>query len=235
LDFPFGASVKQGGCMNNMDTMKLLLALLAITTSGVVLAAEKTFALTAFNSVEARQGVNLSIKCAAASSMVVSGSADTLNKLQVTSDNKALLLVNDAAENVRVVSPTLDITLYTSAPLTGLTGKAGVKIVAPACAVDPSRLTVAGSMGTDIQIEGKTGELVLDLAMGSTFNKKPLPFTADVANVRMSMGAASSLCHIPRINGNLSAGARMSVSPSAQVDNGPTGTYASEISTSECL
>lgn len=221
--------------MNNMDTMKLMLMLLASTTSCAALAAEKTFALTAFSSVEVRQGVNLSIKCAATSSMVVSGSADTLNKLQVTTDNKALLLVNDAAENVRVVSPTLDITLYTSAPLTGLTGKAGVKIVAPACAVDPSRLTVAGSMGTDIQIEGKTGELVLDLAMGSTFNKKPLPFIADVAKVRMSMGAASSLCHIPRINGNLSAGARMSVSPSAQVDNSATGAYASEISTSECL
>ena len=220
--------------MNNMNTMKLMLALLSSTASYAALAAEKTFALTAFSNVEARQGINLSIKCAATSSMVVSGPADTLNKLQVTTNNKALLLVNDAAENVRFASPALDITLYTSEPLTGLTGKAGVKIVAPACAVDQSKLTVAGSMGTDIQIEGKTGELVLDLAMGGTFNKKPLPFTADVANVRMSMGGESSLCHIPRINGSLSAGARMSVSPSAQVDTGATGSFASEISTSDC-
>lgn len=220
--------------MNNMNTMKLMLALLASTTSYAALAAEKTFPLTAFSSVEVRQGINLSIKCAATSSMVVSGSADTLNKLQVTTNNQALLLVNDAAENDRFVSHTLDITLYTSKPLTGLTGKAGIKIVAPACAVDQSKLAVAGSMGTDIQIEGKTGELVLDLAMGGTFNKKPLPFTADVANVRMSMGAESSLCHIPRINGSLSAGARMSVSPSAQVDTGATGSFASEISTSDC-
>ncbi|GID03116.1 MULTISPECIES: GIN domain-containing protein [Pseudomonas] len=220
--------------MNNMNTMKLMLALLASTTSYTALAAEKTFPLTAFSSVEVRQGINLSIKCAATSSMVVSGSADTLSKLQVTTNNKALLLVNDAAENDRFVSRSLDITLYTSAPLTGLTGKAGVKIVAPACAVDQSRLAVAGSMGTDIQIEGKTGELALDLSMGGTFNKKPLPFTADVANVRMSMGAESSLCHIPRINGSLSAGARMSVSPSAQVDTGATGSFASEISTSDC-
>ncbi|ATE77678.1 MULTISPECIES: GIN domain-containing protein [Pseudomonas] len=220
--------------MNNMNTMKLMLALLASTTSYTALAAEKAFPLTAFSSVEVRQGINLSIKCAATSSMVVSGSADTLSKLQVTTNNKALLLVNDAAENDRFVSRSLDITLYTSAPLTGLTGKAGVKIVAPACAVDQSRLAVAGSMGTDIQIEGKTGELALDLSMGGTFNKKPLPFTADVANVRMSMGAESSLCHIPRINGSLSAGARMSVSPSAQVDTGTTGSFASEISTSDC-
>jgi hypothetical protein len=166
--------------------------------------------------------------------MVVSGSADTLNKLQVMTNNKALLLVNDAAESDLFVSHTLDITLYTSAPLTGLIGKAGVKIVAPACAVDQSKLAVAGSMGTDIQIEGKTGELVLDLAMGGTFNKIPQAFTADVANVRMSMGAESSLCHIPRINGSLSAGTRMSVSPSAQVDTGATGSFASEISTSDC-
>ncbi|WP_447803150.1 GIN domain-containing protein [Pseudomonas serbica] len=220
--------------MNNMNTMKLMLALLASTTSYAALAAEKTFPLTAFSSVEVRQGINLSIKCAATSSMVVSGSADTLNKLQVTTNNKALLLVNDAAENDLFVSRTLDITLYTSAPLTGLIGKAGVKIVAPACAVDQSKLAVAGSMGTDIQIEGKTGELVLDLAMGGTFNKIPQAFTADVANVRMSMGAESSLCHIPRINGSLSAGARMSVSPSAQVDTGATGSFASEISTSDC-
>jgi len=220
--------------MNNMNTMKLMLALLASTTSYAALAAEKTFPLTAFSSVEVRQGINLSIKCAATSSMVVSGSVDTLNKLQVTTNNKALLLVNDAAENDRFVSHTLDITLYTSAPLTGLTGKAGVKIMAPGCAVDQSKLTVAGSMGTDIQIEGKTGELVLDLAMGGTFNKIPQAFTADVANVRMSMGAESSLCHIPRINGSLSAGTRMSVSPSAQVDTGATGSFASEISTSDC-
>ena len=220
--------------MNNMSTMKLMLALLASTTSYAALAAEKTFPLTAFSSVEVRQGITLSIKCAATSSMVVSGSADTLNKLQVMTNNKALLLVNDAAESDLFVSHTLDITLYTSAPLTGLIGKAGVKIVAPACAVDQSKLAVAGSMGTDIQIEGKTGELVLDLAMGGTFNKIPQAFTADVANVRMSMGAESSLCHIPRINGSLSAGTRMSVSPSAQVDTGATGSFASEISTSDC-
>jgi hypothetical protein len=220
--------------MNNMNTMKLMLALLACTTGYSALAAEKTFPLTAFSSVEIRQGINLSIKCAATPSMVVSGSTDTLNKLQMTTDKKALLLVNDAAENDRFISHTLDITLYTSEPLTGLTGKAGVKIVVPACAVDQSRLAVAGSMGADIQIEGKTGELVLDLTMGGTFNKKPAPFTAEVANVRMSMGAESSLCHIPRINGSLSAGARMSVSPTTQVDTGATGSFASEISTSDC-
>jgi hypothetical protein len=143
--------------------------------------------------------------------------------------------LNDAAKDDRFFSRSLDITLYTDKPLTGLTGKAGIKIVAPACAIDPSRLAVAGSMGTDIQIEGKTGELALDLAMGGTFNKKPLPFTADVAHVRMSMGAQSSLCHTPRINGSLSAGAQLSVSPSAQVDTGAAGSFASDISTSECL
>lgn len=129
--------------------------------------------------------------------MVVSGDAQALAKLQVSANDQALLIVNDAAKDDRFFSRSLDITLYTSKPLTGLTGKAGIKIVAPACAVDPSRLAVAGSMGTDIQIEGKTGELVLDLAMGGTFNKEPLPFTADVANVRMSMGAQSSLCNVP--------------------------------------
>lgn len=220
--------------MNTLKTMKLMLALLAGTTSYSALAAEKTFPLTAFNSVEVRQGINLTIKCAATSSMVVSGAADTLGKLQVTNNNQALLLVNDAAANDRFVSHGLDITLYTNEPLTGLTGKAGIKIVAPACAVDQSKLTVAGSMGTDIQIEGKTGELVLDLSMGGTFNKKPLPFVAEVATVRMSMGAESSLCHIPRINGSLSAGAKMSVSPSAQVDTGATGSFGSDVSTSEC-
>ncbi|MGH8389418.1 MAG: GIN domain-containing protein [Pseudomonas sp.] len=220
--------------MINRNTMKLVVVLLASTVGCSALAAEKTFALNAFSSVEVRQGINLSIKCAATSSMVVSGSADTLDKLQVTTNNQALLIVNDAAKNDRFTSHTLDITLYTSKPLTGLTGKAGIKIVAPACAVDQSKLTVAGSKGADLQIEGKTGELVLDLAMGGTFNKKPLPFTADVANVRMSMGAQSSLCHIPRINGSLSAGARMSVSPSAQVVTGATDSFASAISTSDC-
>lgn len=220
--------------MNNMNTMKWVLALLAGTTAYAAVASEKTFALTAFNSVEVRQGINLSIKCAATSSMVVSGAPETLSKLQVTTNNKALLLVNAAAENDRFVTHALDITLYTSEPLTGLACKAGVKIVAPACAVAPSKLAVAGSMGTDIQVEGKTGELALDLAMGGTFNKKPLPFIAEVANVRMSMGAESSLCNIPRINGSLSAGARMAVSPSAQVDTGATGSFASEISTSDC-
>lgn len=220
--------------MNNLRTLKLMLALLAGTAGNAALAAEKTLPLDAFDSVEVRQGINLSIKCAAAPSMVVSGSAAVLEKLKVSSKDKALLLVNEAGENDRFVSHTLDITLYTSKPLTGLVGKAGVNIVAPACAVDSSKLTVAGSMGADIQIEGKTAELVLDLAMGGTFNKKPLPFTAGVATVRMSMGAQSSLCHIPRINGSLSAGARLSVSPSAQVDTGATGSFASEISTSDC-
>lgn len=219
--------------MNNMKLKTLILTLL-VSSSCAALAAEKTLPLGAFNSVEVRQGINLSIKCAATSSMVVSGAADTLDKLQVTTNDKALLLVNAAAENDRFVSHSLDITLYTSGPLAGLTGKAGVKISAPACAVDSSRLAVAGSMGTDIQIEGKTVELVLDLAMGGTFNKKPQPFTANVATVRMSMGAESTLCHIPRINGSLSAGARMSVSPSAQVDTGATGSFASEVSTAEC-
>ncbi|QXH58083.1 GIN domain-containing protein [Pseudomonas maumuensis] len=221
--------------MNNLRTMKLMLALLASTAGHSALAAEKTFALEAFSSVEVRQGINLSIQCAATPSMVVSGDAQALAKLQVSANDQALLIVNDAAKDDRFFSRSLDITLYTSKPLTGLTGKAGIKIVAPACAVDPSRLAVAGSMGTDIQIEGKTGELVLDLAMGGTFNKEPLPFTADVANVRMSMGAQSSLCNVPRIDGSLSAGAQLSVSPSAQVDTGTAGSFASDISTSACL
>ena len=217
--------------MNTLNKTKLMLALLASTIGCSALAAEKTLALTAFSSVEIQQGINLTIKCAATPSMVVSGTADTLSKLKVTANNKALLLVNEADG---LGSHSLDITLYTSEPLTALTGKAGVKIAAPACAIDPSKLAVAGSMGADIQIEGKTGELVLDLAMGGTFNKKPLAFSANVATVRMSMGAESSLCNIPRINGSLSAGARMSVSPSAQVDTGATESFGSDISTSAC-
>ncbi|WP_248751787.1 DUF2807 domain-containing protein [Pseudomonas sp. MWU15-20650] len=220
--------------MNTMKPLKLLLAVLATTTSYAALAAEKTFPLTAFSSVEVQQGINLSIKCAATPSMVVSGAAQALDKLQVSTNDKALLLVNAAAEDDRFGSRTLDITLYTSTPLTGLTGKAGVKIVAPACAVDQAKLAVAGSMGADIQVEGKTHELKLDLAMGGTFNKKPQPFTAKVANVRMSMGAESSLCGIPQINGSLSAGAKVSVSPTAQVDTGATGTFGSDVSTSGC-
>ncbi|MEN5151459.1 GIN domain-containing protein [Pseudomonas orientalis] len=220
--------------MNTLNKMNLMLALLAGATACSALAAEKTVALSAFNSVEIRQGINLTVKCAATSSMVVSGSADTLKKLQVTTNDKALLLVNDAGQTDRLFSNALDITLYTSEPLTALTGKAGVKIEAPACAIDQRTLTVAGSMGADIQVEGKTAKLTLDLAMGGTFNKKPVSFTADVATVRMSMGAQSSLCQVPRIDGSLSAGARMSVSPSAQVDTGATGSFGSDISTSDC-
>lgn len=220
--------------MNKMNTMTLTLALLTATTSHAALGAEKTFALSAFSSVEVRQGINLSIECAATSSMVVSGAADTLEKLQMSTDKKALLLVNAAADNDRFVTHALNITLYTSERLTGIIGKAGVKIIAPACAVAPSKLSVAGSMGADIQVEGQTDELALDLAMGGTFNKKPQAFKANVATVRMSMGAESSLCHIPKINGSTSAGARLSVSPSAQVDTGVTGSFASEVSTSDC-
>ncbi|ADW76277.1 MULTISPECIES: GIN domain-containing protein [Rahnella] len=217
-----------------MKKITLALTLLACVTSTSALAAEKTFPLEAFSAVEARQGINLTIKCAATPSMVVSGSQDTLNKLKVTHDNHALLLVNDAAENDRFISHTLDITLYTSGPLNSLAGKAGVKIAAPACAVDPKTLAVSGSMGTDIRAEGKTAELNLDLAMGGSFNKKPQNFTAESANVRMSMGAESSLCHIPKIQGTLAAGARVSVSASAQVDTGSASSFASEISTSGC-
>ncbi|MFD3241090.1 GIN domain-containing protein [Rahnella perminowiae] len=217
-----------------MKKITLALALLGGITSTSAFAAEKTFPLEAFNSVEVRQGINLTIKCAATPSMVVTGSEDTLNKLKVTNASHALLLINDAAENDRFVSHTLDITLYTSAPLNSLAGKAGVKITAPACAVDPSKLAVSGSMGADIQAEGKTAELNLDLAMGGTFNKKPREFTAESANVRMSMGAESSLCHIPKIQGTLAAGARISVSTSAQVDTGAASAFASEISTSGC-
>lgn len=217
-----------------MNKMKLMLALLAGTTACSALAAEKTVALSAFNSVEVRQGINLTIKCAATSSMVVTGSADTLKKLQVTTNDKALLLVNDAGQTDRLFSNALDITLYTSGPLTALTGTAGVEIHAPACAIDEHKLAVTGSMGANIEVQGKTAELVLDLAMGGTFNKKPLPFTAQVATVRMSMGAQSSLCQVPRINGSLSAGARMSVSPSAQVDTGAAAAFGSDISTSDC-
>ena len=217
-----------------MKKTLLTLTLLASVTCSTAFAAEKTFPLEAFSAVEARQGINLTIKCAATPSMVVSGSQDTLNKLKVTQNNHALLLVNDAAENDGFISHTLDITLYTSGPLNSLAGRAGVKIAAPACAVDPSTLAISGSMGTEIRAEGKTTELNLDLAMGGSFNKKPQDFTAESANVRMSMGAESSLCHIARIQGTLAAGARVSVSASAQVDTGATSTFASEISNAGC-
>lgn len=207
---------------------------LALLFCGTAQAAKKNIPVEAFTAVSAQQGINLTIKCASAPALVVSGSQDTLNKFQVTNQSGNLLLNNRAAEDDRFVSNTLNITLYTSQPLTALSGKAGVKIDAEACSVSPAQLSVKGSMGTDIRAAGKTDELQLELAMGGSFNRKPADFSAKSATVRMSMGAETALCHIPRITGTLAAGARMSVSPSANVDTGSAGTFASEVSTSDC-
>lgn len=210
------------------------LAFLTLVCSSSLHAAEKNVQLDAFTAVSAQQGIRLTIKCASAPSMVVSGSQATLNKLQVSRQGETLVLNNQAAENDRFVSDTLDITLYTSKPLSALSGKAGVKIDAASCAISPEQLAVSGSMGTDINVTGKTDKLTLDLAMGGSFNRKAADFSAKSAAVRMSMGAESALCNIPEIKGTLAAGARVSVSPSASVDTGAAGTFASEVSTSDC-
>ncbi|NKI73723.1 hypothetical protein Dpoa2040_000942 [Dickeya sp. CFBP 2040] len=210
------------------------LTLLALIFCSSSQAAEKTINVDRFTSVTAQQGINLTVKCASTPSMVISGSKETMSKLQVSNKDGSLLLSNEAAENDRFVSHTLDITLYTSNPLNALSGKAGVKIDAAACAVSPEQLSVSGSMGTEIRAEGKTDELQLELAMGGSFNRKSTPFSAKSATVRMSMGAEAFLCNIPKITGTLAAGARLSVSPSAGVDTGAASTFASDISTSGC-
>ncbi|HHA1787642.1 TPA: DUF2807 domain-containing protein [Enterobacter ludwigii] len=217
--------------MKNTAAKLTLLPLFFCTLSH---AAEKTVSVEPFTAVSAQQGINLTVKCAATPSMVISGSQETMNKLRVSNNSGTLLLDNQAAENDRFVSHTLDITLYTNHPLNALSGKAGVKIDVAACAVSPEQLTVTGSMGTDIRAEGKTNELRLELAMGGTFNRKSTDFSAKSAAVRMSMGAESSLCNVPKITGTLAAGARLAVSKSTDIDTGAASTFASDISTSGC-
>jgi hypothetical protein len=217
--------------------MKIFILPAVLTTlisSGAALAIEKTVPLKAITSVDARQGINLTIKCASETSLVVSGAQKAVDKLQPELRDHQLVLINSASDDSLIGSDSLDITLFTATPLEAVSGQAGVKITLPSCAVDATKLVVTGSMGADINAEGKTRQLQLELAMGGTFNQKTDAFSAEEAQVRMSMGAEAQLCHVQKIDGSLAAGASLQVSPSAQVDTGALSSYGSKVSKSRC-
>ncbi|MDC9595127.1 GIN domain-containing protein, partial [Xenorhabdus sp. IM139775] len=196
------------------------------------MAAEKTIEVQGFSAVDAQKGINITIKCAATSSLKVKGMQSSIDKLNITHNGDTLSLINDAVKKDSLLTKALDITLYTDHPLNTLVTKTGVKMEVDACAIDNEKLEVSGEMGSKIDIAGKTKQLDLNLNMGAVFNKVSQKFSADSAKVYLSMGANASLCHIPKITGNLTTGTHISVDKKSIVKT--TDNFASKISTDSC-
>ncbi|MDX7985927.1 hypothetical protein FE392_01060 [Xenorhabdus sp. 12] len=212
------------------------IAILATLFSGALfnsaMAAEKTVELQNFTALSAEKGIKLTIKCAEKSSLTAKGAQSAIDKLDISYDANTLNLSNESNENDNILTKTVTITLYTNKPLNNLSTMSGVKMDVDACAVGSENLTVSGMMGSAITIEGKTKHLDLNLEAGAVFNQTSTKFSADSAKIKLSMGARASLCHIPEITGNLTAGTKVDVSEEANVKI--KSNFASEISRDNC-
>ncbi|MBD2811106.1 DUF2807 domain-containing protein [Xenorhabdus sp. Vera] len=215
-----------------MKKIAIFMALISGATFHSAIAAEKIVELQKVTGVNAQKGINLTIKCAATPSLKVKGLQSAIDKLDINYDENMLSLINNANNKDNIFSQGLDITLYTNQPLNNLTIKQGVKVKVAACAVNSERLEVTGEMGSKIDVEGHTKHLDLGLNMGAVFNNSSQKFSADSAQVSLSMGAKASLCHIPEITANLTAGASISVDKNTVVKT--RNNLASEISTDSC-
>ncbi|MBD2793952.1 GIN domain-containing protein [Xenorhabdus szentirmaii] len=215
-----------------MKKLAILMAFISGAAFHSAMAAEKTVKLQKFTGVNAQKGIKLTIKCADASSLNVKGPQSAINKLDINFDGNMLNLINEANNKNNRFSESLDITLYTNQPLNNISTKQGVKATVAACAVNSEKLKVTGEMGSQIDVEGQTKHLGLELNMGAIFNEPAQKFRADSAQISLSMGAKASLCHIPNITGYLTAGASISVDKDAVVkikDN-----ITSHVSTISC-
>ncbi|PHM36742.1 hypothetical protein Xmau_04105 [Xenorhabdus mauleonii] len=212
-----------------MKKITIVAALLSGAVFNPALAAEKTVELQSFTAINAQKGINLTIKCAEKTSLKVKGTQSAIDKLNINYDDNKLNLLN---EYDNILSKAVDITLYTNNPLNNLSTMAGVKMKVDTCAVDSENLAVSGMMGSSINIAGKTKHLDLNLEAGADFNQTSTQFSADTANIKLSMGAQAALCHIPQITGNLTAGTSIEVSKNANVKI--TNNFASEISRDNC-
>ncbi|OTA20363.1 hypothetical protein Xbed_01589 [Xenorhabdus beddingii] len=215
-----------------MRKIAILVALISGATFHPAMAAEKTIEVQSFTAVNVQKGVNLTIKCAATSSLKVKGMQSSIDELDVNHDGNTLRLINEANKNNNLISSAIDITLYTDKPLNNLFTKSGVKTKVDACAVDGENLEISGQMGSKIDVAGKTKHLNLTLEMGAVFNKTSQKFSADSANVNLSMGASAFLCHITNITSSLTAGTKIFVDKNAVVKT--IDNFASGISTDVC-
>ncbi|MEQ1961590.1 DUF2807 domain-containing protein [Xenorhabdus khoisanae] len=215
-----------------MKKVAILVALISGTTLPPAIAAEKTIEMQSFTSVNAQNGIALTIKCATTPSLKAKGTQSSINKLNISRDNDTLNLINEGAKEDNSLTSGVKITLYTDKPLKNLSTKSGVKMEVDACAVDSENLAVSGEMGSKIDVAGKTKYLDLTLGMGAVFNKNAQKFSANSAKVNLNMGASASLCHIPKITGSLTAGTQIFVDEDAVVKT--TDNFASEISTDAC-
>ena len=184
--------------------------------------------VTVFTSVTARQDIELTIGCAAEPHLVVMGSRKGIEQLDVNNQNGALVLNNPRSRS------TLNIQLFTNTPLSAIRGKMGTQINVSSCAVNPEAFQITASKGTGLNVEGRTDRLRLNLSQGASFNQMWTPFSANVAQVRLRMGAKASLCDVRTVSGTLTAGAHLSVDSSTSLDIGEEDIFASTVARSDC-
>jgi hypothetical protein len=207
--------------------------------SGVV--KEETRQVSDFHRVRVRQGINVDVTVGPRTSVVVSGDDNLLSMVKTEVENGELSIRVTSANGystkagltVRVTTPTLDgadaqsgaqLTLTgLSAPKVRISATSGAGVEARDVAL--AALSIDASGGANVRARGKTQQLEVNCSGGAALEAEDL--VADGVRIEAGGGASASVNAAKRIDGDLSAGASVSVRGAPSVRNLETSSGAS--------
>jgi len=225
-------------------TFKTGTPLLLVSIMSLPLMATQDFLeVDSFVGIELGTGMTGKVMCGNQNTVTITANKKVLDKLEVTvkgghleisrNTSASNILNNIFGDDEKKEDNSISVVIETSSPLSKIVGSTGSMIDVVDCAVNSSLIKVEAGTGANINVEGATQTLELDLSTGSVFNGSSRQFTVDTANVDMSTGSSANLCGASTITGDASTGAEIKASEDAFTDE-VSLSFSAEIHKNDC-
>ena len=209
------------------NNLKLLSAALLMTSS-ITFAEQQLIEVESFSGVSVGTGLISTVTCGNTNQVRLNGPKKSIERLEVGIDGDTLDVSRKSSagsmfgklfsgDNFNDGEVKIDIVTSGEIALFDISTGASMKV--DACAVNTSQVTVDGSTGSDITINGVTTQLNLDLSTGSSFNRRNAELTVDSVELDLGTGASANLCGASNVTGDASTGATLYVSSSVDTSN----------------
>lgn len=201
------------------NKFKLLTAALMFGSSATF-AAEQLIEVESFSGVSVGTGMISTISCGNSNSVTLRGEKKTIDRIEIDIDGTTLdVSRRESAGSMlgKLVSGgnddqgSVEVDIVTAGEISLFDLSTGATMTVDACAVNSSSVTVDGSTGSEITLNGTTSQLDLDMSTGATFNRRSAELIIDSVNFDLSTGASANLCGASMVKGDASTGAMVYV------------------------
>ena len=206
---------------------KLLTAALMLGSSATF-AAEQLVEVESFSGVSVGTGMIATVSCGNENTVTLRGEKKTIDRIDVAIEGTTLdvsrresagSMLGKLFSGSKDDQGSVEVDIVTTGEVSLFDLSTGATMTVDACAVNTSGVTVDGSTGSEITLNGTTAQLELDMSTGATFNRRSADLIVDSVNFDLSTGATANLCGAAMIQGDASTGAMVYVGDHVDTSN----------------